>query len=278
MVWINELNTVIEQWLTTLGWPSEVIVRLLVAALLGGMIGLEREIRGHEAGLRTNMLVSLGSALAMVVSLHFARMDWSAWPSGSEFIRVDPARIAYGVMGGIGFLGAGTIMQTKGLIRGMTTAASIWCAAAIGLAAGVGMLLTATFVALLVLITLTVLRVIEPMFPSRDDATIVLGLPDTTRQPEPTAAARPDSPNQSADAAAEPSDEAQSLPDILEVRDRFNKKGFAVKQLDLEHNDEQQRWELTILCHHFTDKISDLLSDMHEHRDWRVIAVRRIKQ
>ncbi len=102
---------------------AQIIARLLVAALLSGLIGLERDFRDKPAGLRTNILVGLGSALVMILSLSFS---------------FDPARIAAGVVTGIGFLGAGLIIQGRNEVHGITTAASVWLVSAIGLTVGAG--------------------------------------------------------------------------------------------------------------------------------------------
>jgi putative Mg2+ transporter-C (MgtC) family protein len=150
-------------WANTLGSPRERYVRLMLAPIAGGLIGLEREFRGRQAGFRTNILVCLGSAMAMIVSTEFARR---AWPHGGNVnINIDPARIAYGVMTGVGFLGAGTILHNKGTVRGLTTAAAMWCVAAIGLAAGVGMYLMTILAALLVVGALWLLDYVEGMLP-----------------------------------------------------------------------------------------------------------------
>ncbi len=103
-------------------------ISLLVALVLGGMVGIQREISGHEAGFRTNTLVCVGSALAMLVSIHM-----------HEFYGGDAGRIAAQVISGIGFLGAGTIIRTGLTVRGLTTAAGLWVMACVGLAAGAGM-------------------------------------------------------------------------------------------------------------------------------------------
>lgn len=121
----------------TQNWTVEACIRLVLAAVLGGLIGIEREHHGRSAGFRTQLLVALGSAIAMVVSLEFG-VVFGAHSVNTAF-RVDPARVAYGVMGGIGFLGAGAIVKSGVNVRGMTTAASLWCTAALGLACGFGM-------------------------------------------------------------------------------------------------------------------------------------------
>jgi putative Mg2+ transporter-C (MgtC) family protein len=146
-----------------LGWEMQMVIRLVLAALLGGLIGLEREVHGRSAGMRTQMLVGLGAALAMVVSLHFGEIY--GMTSSDSTLRIDPARMAYGVMGGVGFLGAGAIIQSGLGIRGLTTAASLWCTAAVGLACGFGMFLSACVTALLTLFALGVLGVLDRYLP-----------------------------------------------------------------------------------------------------------------
>lgn len=147
----------------SLSWRGQAVVRLLAAAVLGAAIGAEREHRGQNAGFRTQLLVALGSALAMVVSLHFAEVYGAA----GRAVRVDPARVAYGVMGGIGFLGAGTILRYGPGIRGLTTAATLWCTAAVGLACGFGMFLVALAATVLMIFALVVLRKLDFVIPSR---------------------------------------------------------------------------------------------------------------
>jgi len=146
-------------------WLGEASLRLALAAGLGAVIGFERGQHGRSAGFRTQLLVALGSALAMLVSLHFARQfgTWGNWPN----LRLDPARVAYGVMGGIGFLGAGAIIRQGSGIRGLTTAASLWCTAAVGMACGFGMYAVALLTTLIVIFALVVLDWIEAVLPSR---------------------------------------------------------------------------------------------------------------
>lgn len=127
-----------------------IIVRLLAAAVLGSLIGFEREFHGKEAGIRTHALVALGSALFMVVSI----MMYETYRGAAQ---VDPARIAAQVVTGVGFLGAGAIIRSGGGIKGLTTAAGIWVAAAVGLAAGLGYYgaaVSATVMALVILVPL----------------------------------------------------------------------------------------------------------------------------
>ncbi len=125
------------------------VVRILVAALLGGAIVLEREYRDKAAGFRTHFLVALGSALFMIISAH-GFQDALVTPEH----RLDVSRIAAQVVSGIGFIGAGTIIFQKNVVRGLTTAASIWVTAAIGLACGAGMYALAASATLLVLLGL----------------------------------------------------------------------------------------------------------------------------
>ncbi len=153
-----------------LPWPWEAIVRLVVAAVLGSLIGAERQHRGRSAGFRTQILVALGSALAMLVSVHFGEVY--GVKGISDNIKVDPARVAYGVMGGIGFLGAGAIMRYGWGVRGLTTAASLWCNAAIGLACGFGMMAVAAAAAGLVLLALLGLHKLDAIIPAWSVKTI----------------------------------------------------------------------------------------------------------
>lgn len=135
------------------------IGKLLVAAILGGIIGWERERRGRPAGLRTHILVCVGVTLMMVVSEHIFE-KYKTFASDS-IIRVDPARIAAQVVTGIGFLGAGTIMRLKTTVRGLTTAASLWVVAGIGLAIGSGCYAPAVFTTMLALVALLLVPLFE---------------------------------------------------------------------------------------------------------------------
>ena len=110
----------------------DISLRLLVAAVLGMVIGLEREIHAHPAGMRTHLLVSLGSAAFTVVSIFVFETP----PSPNGTIPTDPSRVAAQIVSGIGFLGAGAILKYGGSVRGLTTAASLWATAAVGMAAG----------------------------------------------------------------------------------------------------------------------------------------------
>lgn len=129
------------------------LLRLGLALLLGACVGLERERGERAAGLRTHALVALGSCLVMIVSA-FGFADIL----GTRNVTLDPSRIAAQVVSGIGFLGAGTILLRKEIIKGLTTAAAIWVVAAIGLACGAGLLLEAIFTTLLTIAVLTLLQ------------------------------------------------------------------------------------------------------------------------
>jgi len=154
------------------------ILRILVAALLGGAIGLEREYRDKAAGFRTHFLVALGSALFMIISA-YGNMDLlnvggQYHDLSSEMNhRLDVSRIAAQVVSGIGFIGAGTIIFQKNAVRGLTTAASIWVTAAIGLTCGAGMYVLAASATMLVLLGLEAfnyfLRRLDRHRPDADD-------------------------------------------------------------------------------------------------------------
>ena len=142
---------------------EDIIIRLVLAAVLGAAIGLERERKDWVAGLRTHMMVCVGATLATIVSA-FGFADILGTPG----VGLDPSRIAAQVISGIGFLGAGTILFLKpGIIRGLTTASGLWAVAAIGLAIGSGMYTAAVVATLLALIILWGLQPIEKRFSQR---------------------------------------------------------------------------------------------------------------
>jgi putative Mg2+ transporter-C (MgtC) family protein len=141
--------------LPTLNW-DEALLRLALAAVLGGAIGVERELREREAGLRTHLLVSLGSALFTIVSAYGFHAFLA---SGQSVVRADPTRIAAQIVTGIGFLGAGAIIRQGLSVRGLTTAATLWVVAAVGLASGAGYYSAAAITTGLVLIALYPLRI-----------------------------------------------------------------------------------------------------------------------
>ncbi|GAA4314769.1 MgtC/SapB family protein [Compostibacter hankyongensis] len=136
---------------------EQIVIRLCVAALLGSVVGLERQRRDWAAGLRTHMQVCLGSALVMIVSA-FGFSDIL----GTPHVTLDPSRIAAQVVSGIGFLGAGTILfLRREVIRGLTTAAGLWTVAGVGLAVGAGLFLAAVVTTFLTLIILALIKPVE---------------------------------------------------------------------------------------------------------------------
>lgn len=132
---------------------TEQVLRLLAAVLAGAAIGFERELRDKAAGLRTHILVALGAAIYLIMSAEVAQ---EAQQAGSA--PLDPLRVLGGMIGGIGFLAAGVIIEQRGNVRGLTTAASLWLTAALGAGAGLG---EYTLVGLAVVITLLVLWPIQ---------------------------------------------------------------------------------------------------------------------
>jgi putative Mg2+ transporter-C (MgtC) family protein len=141
---------------------TTMLAHLTVALAAGGLIGLERSYHGRPAGFRTHALVCLSSSLLMLVTMF--QGEW--FSAAADTVRVDPTRMAQGVMTGIGFLGAGVIMQEGLSVRGLTTAASIWTTAAIGILAGVGLYGAVVLATVLTLGTLSLFRWIENMMPT----------------------------------------------------------------------------------------------------------------
>lgn len=132
----------------------ETIFQLLLAVALGALIGFERELKRRPAGLRTHMLVSLGAAIFAIISISFD---------------IEPSRVAAGIVTGIGFLGAGSIIAHKGHIRGITSAATLWVVAAIGLSIGVGQFMIAIIGALFVFAVLQLARIEKRTDIEQDD-------------------------------------------------------------------------------------------------------------
>jgi putative Mg2+ transporter-C (MgtC) family protein len=133
-------------------WPTlEIVIKLLMAMFCGGAIGFERELSRKAAGLRTNVLICMGAALYMIVSRHIS--------GGAPY--TDPARLAAQVVTGIGFLGAGVIMQSRGSITGLTTAATIFLVGAVGISIGEGMFTIAAIATTLIIVVLVLLRRVE---------------------------------------------------------------------------------------------------------------------
>lgn len=136
----------------------DLVIRLILSVILGGLVGIEREISNHSAGFRTHILVCLGSTTIMLLSIY----GFSSFVD--EFnVRMDPARLAAQVISGIGFLGAGAIMRNGNMIKGLTTAASLWVVAAIGLCIGAGFYKAAVISTALVITTLFILNKCEKL-------------------------------------------------------------------------------------------------------------------
>jgi len=161
---LTEIVTAAGAWLGLEPWQWAAIVRMLMAATVGAGVGLERELHGRAAGLRTQILVCLGCCIVMLASLHFPRLYENL--DADSVVRIDPARLAYGVVAGIGFLGAGVIMKQGLRPHGLTTAASLWCTGAVGLAVGLGMYTVAGVGTAIMLFTLLALRAVDRLLPS----------------------------------------------------------------------------------------------------------------
>lgn len=140
---------------------TEIILRLLLGTLLGGIIGFERQTHGRPAGFRTQLLVCVACVLLMIISENYSAHGTLP----GDYIRLDPTRIAAGAMTGIGFLGAGVIIKTGVSVQGLTTAACIWIVAAIGLAVGAGQYIAALTGSVITFISLWMLRIVENKIP-----------------------------------------------------------------------------------------------------------------
>ncbi|MCL4536774.1 MAG: MgtC/SapB family protein [Nitrospirae bacterium] len=143
----------------------ENFLRLFIAAVLGGLIGIERQIGGQYAGFRTQLLVCLGSCLFTIASVHVYKAHGAY---------TDPARIAAQIVVGIGFLGAGAILRHGVSIRGLTTAATLWIVSAIGMAVGFGEYMIAGFTTFLVLVNLALLKNIEDILPKNRYSILII--------------------------------------------------------------------------------------------------------
>ena len=149
----------------------EIALRLVIALAFGGLVGLERSYHGRPAGFRTHTLVCLASALLMLVTVYEAQW-FTAKVIGR--VAVDPTRMAQGIMTGIGFLGAGVIMKEGLSVRGLTTAASIWITAAIGILVGIGFYFPAGLAVALTFGTLSLFRWFESRMPSQQYAHFIV--------------------------------------------------------------------------------------------------------
>jgi putative Mg2+ transporter-C (MgtC) family protein len=159
----------------------EMLLRLTAALLIGGVIGLERTYRGRPAGFRTHAIVCLSTSLLMLISVYDSH--WASDFAAGRLV-LDPTRIAQGIMTGIGFLGAGTIIKEGFTVRGLTTAASIWMTASIGILIGVGFYFPAIAAAVMTFGTLSVFRWIEDRVPGQLYAEFSIRFPRAATMPE----------------------------------------------------------------------------------------------
>jgi putative Mg2+ transporter-C (MgtC) family protein len=157
---------------------NEILIRLLLGALVGGMIGYERQIHGRPAGLRTHILVCIASVLVMIVSEYYHYLG----TMDSSYVRVDPGRIAAGAITGVGFIGAGVVLKTGLTIQGLTTAASIWVISAIGLSLGAGLYTAGLVTSLITIATLTTLRIAERKMSKLSSRFLTVTVDETARE------------------------------------------------------------------------------------------------
>lgn len=207
----------------------EMAGRLALSALLGGLVGVEREMHHQPAGLRTHMIVSLGACLMMMVSIHMGDLSAN---------RSDPGRIAAQVVAGVGFLGAGAIMRSGLSVRGLTTAACLWTVAGIGLAAGCGYWKAATLTTVFVLVATYVFQKLEiRISKGRYLRKFVVY-------------------------AQESASLVASLEGILQ------KSGSAIREVDIQRNILEKKMQVTITAScpedHDVDKMSRAFSDLPE--------------
>jgi len=158
-------------------YEFEMLFRIFLASICGSLIGYERERHGISAGLRTNILVCVGSALIMVISKYFYYKAGET--TGNITVALDPARIAAQIVTGIGFLGAGVIIKDKGSVRGLTTAATLWFNAGVGMALGAGMLVIPAFCTIIGLVSLAVLKKVNIRIPHDVYKDIIISCNDT---------------------------------------------------------------------------------------------------
>lgn len=163
--------------------PAEIVIRLLMGALIGGIIGFERQAHGRAAGFRTQLLVCVASVLLMIVSEYYHNLSYF----DPSYVRADPARIAAGAITGVGFIGAGVILKTGVTVQGLTTAACIWIVSAIGLAIGSGLYLASIITFVITYIALLVLRTVEKNMPKLLFRSITIGADETADEGEITA-------------------------------------------------------------------------------------------
>ncbi|MEW6117702.1 MAG: MgtC/SapB family protein [Nitrospirota bacterium] len=162
---------------------NEIVIRLLLGTLLGGIIGFERQVHGRPAGFRTQLLVCVACVLLMIVSEYYH----SRGAVDPGYVRADPGRIAAGAITGVGFLGAGVILKTGFTIQGLTTAACIWVVAAIGLAIGSGLYFASFVTFIITLVALLLLRIVERQMPKQRFKFLTIGAEDGASEEKITA-------------------------------------------------------------------------------------------
>jgi putative Mg2+ transporter-C (MgtC) family protein len=197
---------------------GEVLIRLLVAVVLCGIIGFEREMRDHSAGFRTHMLLGLGAALFTLISAYGFAEFTAVAAQGPVGVRMDPGRIAAQIVTGIGFLGAGAIIRQGMDIRGLTTAASLWATAAIGMAAGAGYMFGAVATTAIVLLTLYLLRKVRSRIVPRlrtDFGVLTVGFGDSGGE----------------------------MPEVMRILDQ---RGLAVRSLDAEIEEGRAQYSIQL--------------------------------
>ncbi len=211
---------------------TELLLNLFAAAMLGGAIGLEREYRAKDAGFRTHFLVALGSALFMVLSRHGFDDIIGTDPRAT----FDPSRLAAQVVSGIGFIGAGTIIFQKHVLRGLTTAAGLWVTSAIGLTCGSGLYVLAAATTLLVILCLEALSYIHSHFGTRR---IALNFTSTSRE------------------------------HIRQVMDRMRSEGMDVENYSMtkETTEDSHRYQVSMELKTKREKYQDHIMDLLEKMD-----------
>jgi putative Mg2+ transporter-C (MgtC) family protein len=176
----------VEQLLDEFGHPTftpfpVIVARLLLAAVFGAAIGFEREWRARSAGLRTHVLVCVAAATFAILTIEIVHAPMFTSDVLKDAVKVDPIRVVEAVTAGIAFLAAGTILFSRGAVRGLTTGAGMWLAGAIGLASGLGLWQIASFATLLVLVVLGLLYAFEVKFDLSKDKREP-GQPEQTKQ------------------------------------------------------------------------------------------------
>jgi putative Mg2+ transporter-C (MgtC) family protein len=225
--------------------PHYFLIRLVFASALGASIGLERDIHGRSAGLRTNLLVSLGSAVFMILSEAIPTSFISGHNSNS-ILRSDPSRIAANIITGIGFIGAGVIIKSGFSVKGLTTAACLWVSAAIGMSAGAGLYELAIIVTAIGLISLIFLNHLEKVYAKDSYRSLQIITSNDTN--------------------------------ISEIIDVIKRDEIKIIYLDKERNYETNKMKIifTILLHHkgVTDKLSHVIVKDIENSGFYIQKIR----